>query len=458
MTKRNIAIAGVVGVGLMAAAYITNGSGSNGAPSSSGQPVVETLSNNDTTVSDSLPKVEGINSGGDQAEWDGKTTDADNKRKKDMSGWESPRSYGWWGNHGSGPKPVFESTQATTSLLQTLHEMNEVNTMAFGQQYANYVGQDWPWFQYWGEYHHSDVYSDTGDYPLVFGYDIQDFFKGHKFQEYIKWAAKQGGIITFSWLAANPLGGDAYNVTCGNYDDLMAELLPGGDLHDTWKSWLDTVSEFMDDLTFDNGEAIPVIFRLFHEGTASWYWWGTTCSSSDSYVDAWKFTATYLNEKGHKNILWEYAPSKPSTLTDEFTDYYPGDDFIDIISFDRYATNATYSDYVTADCEVVVEYAQEHNKVAALAETGIWKGIQNITNSLWYENKFLEPIMEKCPQLAYALTYTNFEEQTYWVPMKDETTYPGFIEFYHDEHTMFLNDSLYHETSYYNYIKGFGAK
>ena len=67
------------------------------------------------------------------------------------------------------------------------------------------------------------------------------------------------------------------------------------------------------------------------------YWWGTTCSTSTGYKDAWKYTATYLNEKGHKNLLWEYAPSKPSSLYDEFTDYYPGDDFIDIISFDRYA-------------------------------------------------------------------------------------------------------------------------
>ena len=53
--------------------------------------------------------------------------------------------------------------------------------------------------------------------------------------------------------------------------DIMAELVPGGDLHDTWKSWLDTLSEFMDDLTFDNGEAIPIVFRIFHEGTENWY-------------------------------------------------------------------------------------------------------------------------------------------------------------------------------------------
>lgn len=134
MTKRNIAIAGVVGVGLMAVAYVSTSNGGGASTSSvSGSPVSSSISANDTSVSDSLPKVTGINSGGDSASWNGKTVDADNKREKKTSGWESPRSYGWWGNHGAGPKPVFESTQATTSLLQTLHEMNEVRTSDLGQ-------------------------------------------------------------------------------------------------------------------------------------------------------------------------------------------------------------------------------------------------------------------------------------------------------------------------------------
>ena len=37
-------------------------------------------------------------------------------------------------------------------------------------------------------------------------------------------------------------------------------------LSETWKAWLDTISEFLDRLTFEGGEAIPVVFRLFHEG------------------------------------------------------------------------------------------------------------------------------------------------------------------------------------------------
>ena len=127
---------------------------------------------------------------------------------------------------------------------------------------------------------------------------------------------------------------------------------------------------------------------------------------------------------------------------------------VDVLSFDRYALNETFDSFLIEDCTFVIEFAQEHNKVATLAETGILYGIENITNPLWYENKLLKPIMEHCPTLAYALTFSNFEKQIYWVPTEGETTYPGFMEFYHDDHTMFLNDSLWHDSSYYNFVSG----
>ena len=46
-------------------------------------------------------------------------------------------------------------------------------------------------------------------------------------------------------------------------------------------------------------------------------------------------------------------------------------------------------------------------QVSALAETGIWEGIEYVSNPMWYETKLLEPLMKHCPSLAYALTYTN---------------------------------------------------
>jgi len=235
--------------------------------------------------------------------------------------------------------------------------------------------------------------------------------------------------------------------------NLLEEVMPGGKLHDTWVGWLDTLSDFFDTLTFKNGEQIPFVFRLFHEGTAWWYWWGTKCNTNTSFIGAWNYTAHYLQDvKGHRNIIWEYAPSKPSQMTAEFEDFYPGDDLIDVISFDRYAKNETYDEYLISDCTTVVDFAQLHNKVAVLAETGIWLGIQNISQSNWYMKRLLKPLMQHCPTLAYALTYTDFNSGNYWVPLKGQKTYPGFMDFYNDEHSVFLNDSLWKGLKYYQYV------
>lgn len=75
--------------------------------------------------------------------------------------------------------------------------------------------------------------------------------------------------------------------------------------------------------------------------------------------------------------------------------------------------------------------------------------------ALRYESDMLKPIMQHCPQLAYALTFTDFSTTDYWVPLPGQKTYPGFMKFYEDDHTMFLNDTLWKDTTYYRFITGF---
>lgn len=391
-----------------------------------------------------------------------------NFKSGNLTGWKANRSTGWW----TGPDwndtkiPSYpQASNLSKKLLTSLHKLNDVNAMGFGHQYTNYQGQNWPWFDHWGEYYHSDVYNDTGDYPMVFGYDLQDIFFDHDYTEYVKWGATRGAVISFSWLADNPAckfynltdksddSCNAYNNSCFGMD-ILHELLPGGLLNPIWVHWLDVLSKFMDRLTFENGESIPFVFRLFHECTQKWYWWGTNCGTNVSMVEAWNYTYYYLQDvKGHKGILWEYAPSKPSQIGEGFEAYYPGDDQVDIISFDRYAKNETYQKYVLEDCAIVVDFAVERGKVATLAETGILAGIQNITRPTWFVDDFLMPIMKTCPALAYALTYTDFSTKNYWVPIKGETTYPGFIDFYRDQHSVFLSDSFWVNEDYFEHVK-----
>ena len=58
---------------------------------------------------------------------------------------------------------------------------------------------------------------------------------------------------------------------------------------------------------------VPIILRLFHECTESWYWWGDEYCDHVNYKAAWNYTRWYFSEKsGLKNILYVYAPAKVS--------------------------------------------------------------------------------------------------------------------------------------------------
>ena len=91
-------------------------------------------------------------------------------------------------------------------------------------------------------------------------------------------------------------------------------------------------------------------------------------------------------EKGVHNLLYVYAPNDPTnedTWDIAYEEYYPGDDLVDIVAFDRYSTQAEYPDHLQEDCRAVANFSRYHDKVAAISETGILDGIQDVTDPMW---------------------------------------------------------------------------
>merc|ERR1711998_735768 len=89
-------------------------------------------------------------------------------------------------------------------------------------------------------------------------------------------------------------------------------LLPGNDGHEQWNTWMDTIILAVDQMKI-GGTHIPMIVRLFHECTESWYWWGDTKCDATNYKAAWNYTRWYLTQKGGlENLLFVYAPAKVS--------------------------------------------------------------------------------------------------------------------------------------------------
>jgi len=148
-------------------------------------------------------------------------------------------------------------------------------------------------------------------------------------------------------------------------------------------------------------------------------------------------------------LIYAYSPSKPTNLSDEtYETRYPGNQYVDIIGFDRYGEN-DFSDKLIKDCRLIVQFAKKNKKVAAITEFGVKKGITNTLMSNWYMDVFLSPL-KKDPiarKVAYAVTWANKKNQR-WIPIKSDIHHESFLKFSQDDFVWFLNDFNNYKAKY----------
>lgn len=321
------------------------------------------------------------------------------------------------------------ATHETVRLRNFLKQQSGKHLL-FGAHNTNIRGKDWKDIS--AHKKTSDVLKAVGDFPAIFSFDFNYGFQ--RLNNAVTHAHAEGGIITFSWHAKNFATGENFYDTSGN---VMPRILPGGDLNTKFNGELDSIANFANRLT-NNGKLIPCIFRPFHENTGSWFWWGAQHCSPETYKKVWQYTVKYLrDEKGVHNILYAYSPSKPAQLKEEtYETRYPGDEYVDIIGFDYYGPD-DYSHELIENCRLVVNLAKQKNKIAAITETGVSKGLQNTKIEDWYIKCLLHPIKNDptARNVAYMVTWSSN-----WIPLRGELNHAGFKKFYEDEFTWFADD------------------
>ena len=119
-------------------------------------------------------------------------------------------------------------------------------------------------------YNESDVYTTTGQYPLVFGYDFAQYLMGQNWTDHAIWAYKKGAVITVGWLAENPLNGESASNCSGSP---VTALLPGGAAEAQWTQWMDRIVHFLNNFQDETGDLVPVVVRIFREPNEPYWWW-----------------------------------------------------------------------------------------------------------------------------------------------------------------------------------------
>ncbi|OQP63255.1 beta-mannosidase [Niastella vici] len=340
------------------------------------------------------------------------------------------------------------------ATAETVHLCNNLKKLAgkgymFGHQDDLAYGVNWRY-----ENGRSDVKEVAGNYPAVYGWELGgleanedkniDGVPFKKMRQFIREGYERGGVITISWHARSPFGAakGAWDTTHGS----VASILPGGENHLMYKAWLDELAKFFLSLKNSQGEAIPVLFRPFHELTGNWFWWGRNACSAEQFKVLWRFTQYYLqNEKKVHNLLYVYNTASDFKTKGEFLERYPGDDMVDMISFDSYQ----YDDPVKSDwfvkntsmqLDMLTAIATDKNKLMAIAETGY----EQIPFASWWTETLAKAIGQH--KISYVLVWRNhgynqwMKRMHYYAPYKGHGSEADFVKFYQLDNTLFEKD------------------
>ena len=339
-----------------------------------------------------------------------------------------------------------KSTDETKILYKNLVKLS-TKAILFGHQDDLAYGVNWKY-----EAGRSDVKDVTGDYPAVYGWDLGGLEKKSdknidgvpfdKMRQYIKDGHSRGGIITLSWHFDNPLTGkNAWDTTPKS----LASALPGGESHEKFKSWLDEAAKYILTLKDKNGKPIPILYRPYHELTGNWFWWCKNNANPEEFKTLWKFTIDYFQEKGIHNLIYVYNTADFKTK-EEFLEYYPGSNYVDVLSFDRYQySDPTKDNSFVENCQlqfkIMDEVAKEQNKIMAFAETGY----EAIPYDKWWTNTLMKAIGDY--KISYVLVWRNHgwqeteKKMHYYAPYKGQVSEKDFVNFYNLDQILFEKEA-----------------
>jgi len=337
-----------------------------------------------------------------------------------------------------------QATPETQALFYNLKRIADEDKVLFGHHDALLYGHSWV-----GEKDRSDVKDITGSHPALLGLDFAELTTNdtekykrakQKLTDAVKATYKRGGVVAFCWHMSNPATGGSFYWEKDPVK-VVADILPGGKHHEKYKSYLKTVAQVNNDFRGDNNELIPIIFRPFHEFDGDWFWWGKGHCSREEFISLWRFTVEYLRDTLHvRNFLYAFSPDCRFTTESEFLDYYPGDNYVDILGFDDYwdfrPDGNNDPELAEMKLKIVSDITEKKDKIVALTETGL----ESVSQTEWF-TKVLMPILERV-KVSYVMLWRNAHDMAhhFYVPYKGHPAENDFIKFYNNKNILFEDD------------------
>jgi mannan endo-1,4-beta-mannosidase len=169
-----------------------------------------------------------------------------------------------------------------------------------------------------------------------------------------------------------------------------------------WHTDLDRIATLLGKL---QSAGVVVLWRPFHEMNGNFFWWGFDPTPTD-FSNAWREEYRYFTEvKQLNNLIWVYAPNKDwgdRKWVKSVSYFYPGNEFVDIVAFDLYATD--FENQISPDYEELLKFG----KPLAIAEagpSGSYTGGQ-------FDNMHYLNVKAKYPKFAYFMCWMDWNNVT----------------------------------------------
>lgn len=217
----------------------------------------------------------------------------------------------------------------------------------------------------------------TGKLPAMIGLDLKEYSSAiaqHQKDNTIGYAAeyaKMGGIVTFCWhwiapetfLKKDENGKTDEESLWNGYRSWAVDMDLQAVMNDAdsegYKALMGDIDLIAKELQRLSDADVPVLFRPLHEASGAWFWWGNY--GAEAYIELWRAMYDKLTyEYKLNNLIWVW--------NGQSKEWYPGDNYVDVVGEDIYSDPKDYGDRVEKFAEAL-KYS-ETPKITALTETG----------------------------------------------------------------------------------------
>ncbi|NMO95110.1 glycosyl hydrolase [Paenibacillus lemnae] len=271
------------------------------------------------------------------------------------------------------------------------------------------------------------LYEYTGKYPAVAGFDFMDYSpsraeRGRVCRDTdlaVDWW-REGGIVTFCWhwnapkdlidLPPNAAWNSGFYTKATTFDVAKGMSDPASEEYHLLLRDIDVIAGQLKVL---QKAKVPVLWRPLHEASGGWFWWGA--KGPQPCIALWKLMYERMTKHhGLDNLIWVW--------NGQHGDWYPGDEYVDIIGEDIYSPECDYSSQ--KERFHTAEKYSTARKIIALSENGVIPdpdemlkdGVPWAWNCTWYGSFVFR---EEGGRRFYSNQYTELAQliKTYQHPL-----------------------------------------